>query len=368
MARFMKASEAENEAYVKALITGQSGSGKSTCGAQAPRPLVIEPAAQAVTSIRAANPDAFVFLVESMQDVRDVLYSLRQGKATTIDGEPALEVILTQDPSGIQKGQSPQQYGTIQIQSVVVDDLEEIQELARREIQGENPTMTQQQWGILLDKNMAMLRAFRSVRCNVFVCAKVLRAQDNESQVWELALFGSKFKPLLPGLFNAVCFMYRKTPTDTDPREFVAGFKLPEQYLTKCHPALDAVEDPNPTVWWEKIRTWQNQLSEVQVPTDPSVLPSDYKAPTTMPRRGRPAPSTPAVQTQRPPQQPVRLTQSTRSQQDETKQTEPKNESENTENPNTENQQEQTQQQEQQSSRGRSRRSLNGTEQTQDGQ
>lgn len=286
MARLIEAAKAAHETFVKCLITGASGSGKTTCVAKAPMPLILEPASQAITSIRAANPQAQILLVESIKDFRDALYSLRTGNPIDIEGLPGLEVTLTEDPACLPPGKAPEVHGTIKIQSIVLDDLEEIQEMLKAEAQGNAPTMTQQGWGVMLEKNMAMLRAFRAVRCNVFVCAKVLRTQDNDRQVWELALYGSKFKPLLPGLFNAVAFMYRKAPSENDEREFVAGFKLPEQYMTKCHPALEAVEDPDPSHWWRKIREWQDQLSSVAMPTDKTILPSDYKPPATMQRRG----------------------------------------------------------------------------------
>lgn len=287
MARLIQAGNARSEAFVKALVTGQSGSGKTTAVAKAPRPLVLEPAPQAIPSIRAANPDAMVFILESMQDVRDALYSLRQAKPIEIDGEPGLLVKMTQDPSNLKKGEQAQVYGEFEIQSVVLDDLEEVQEMAKREIQGHQDTLTQQQWGILLDQNMAMLRNLRSVRANVFVCAKVLRTQDKDGQVWELALYGSKFKPLLPGLFNCMCFMYRKNKTEGDPREYVAGFKLPEEFLTKSHPALAAVEDPDPSVWVGKVRDHTSTLDGVEIPTDPNLLPKSHKPPVKMTgRRG----------------------------------------------------------------------------------
>lgn len=289
--KLVRARDARDQTFLKVLVTGASGSGKTTCCSKASNVLILEPAAQALTSIRAANPNAFILQIDTLQDAADAIYSLRHAAPSKMEnGEPCLNVKLTQDPSWLSPGKKAEVYGEITIQSVVIDDFEEIQDLERKEIQGKKPTMQIQDWGLLMDRNMNFLRALRSVKCNVFVCVKVSRAQDKEAQVYEFALSGSKFKSMLPGLFNAMCFLYRKDPTDVDSREYVAGFRLPEQYLTKAHPALDAIEDPDPTLWWKKIMDWEGGLNGPAVPNQKDQLPKDHKAKPQMRSRTRTSP------------------------------------------------------------------------------
>lgn len=305
--KIFKASEAKGETFVKALLLGPSGSGKTMCSSKAPMPVILEPASQAVASIRAANSEAQIIPIQSMKDLKDSIYSIRNGNPIEVDGKPALEVNWTEDPSSLNGGR-PQHFGQSVIQSVILDDFEEIQEMRKKELQGKGGNLTQQQWGVLLDENMSQLRALRDCRCNVFVCAKVLRVQDGESQVWEISLYGTKLKPLISGLFNCVAFMYKKTRTEQDPREHVAGFKLPEQYATVCkpHPSLSPVEDPDPSIWWEKIRNWENSIGGTEVPMDRTLLPKDFKPPLQMHTRkgSQNQQQRPQQQQQRGPQKP----------------------------------------------------------------
>lgn len=267
--KLLNAKEAQDEAFIKVLLAGASGAGKTTCASKAPMPLIIEPSPQAITSIRAANPNAQVLLIDSVNDLRTALSALKNAERVEINDLPALKVTI--------EGQQ------FVAQTVVLDDLDEIQEFLKRELQGDAATLTQQQWGIILDKNMAILRAFRSLPINFIACAKVISVQNEESQIYKLALYGQKFEPLLPGLFNMMGYQYRKPSTESDPREHVVGFRLPEKYPTKAHPALLSIEEPDPSVWWKKVREWCGSLSS-PAPAKES-LPSDYKAPVQLGQR-----------------------------------------------------------------------------------
>lgn len=280
MAQLVRPSDPESRdhVFVKGLIVGFSGAGKTTTMAKAPAPLIIEPSPQAMASIQAANADAHVLLVENVQDLRNLISALRKAKPSTIGDLPALDVTI--------------EGTTITIQSIIVDDLEEIMDFFKSDVQSPgSDTMTQQQWGFVLDRSMSFLRALRNIPANFFVAVKALRVDDNSSQVLELALIGKKFKPALPGLFNCMAYLYRREPTEDDQRRYVAGFQLPDKYPTKGHPALGAVEDPDPRIWWAKIRDWQNKLISPEAPSRkqlPSDAPDDMASNKRKPKKSKP--------------------------------------------------------------------------------
>ena len=159
----------------------------------------------------------------------------------------------------------------------VIDDFEEIQEYIKRDVQGTDEMMTQKQWGLLNDRCMGWLRAFRNLQVNFHLCCKVVRLPDDELQIHELAVYGQKIKPAMMGLFNAVGYHYRKTVTSEDQREFVVGFRLPDKFISKGHPALLPVEDPDPTVWFNKIKTWAGEMSATPVQARPAQLPPEAR-------------------------------------------------------------------------------------------
>lgn len=282
MAKFFTASEGQDHINVKALVSGLSGSGKTTCLSKAQKVLVLEPSPQAQASIVASNPDAKVFIVESIEDLYDALYSLRNAEETTYEGLPALKVTLQQDPSRT-KGRAVVYERDLIVQSIVLDDLEEIQDMFKADIVGESvDQVTVQQWGFIIDRTFRVVRAFRNIPCNFFVVCKVSPKADGDSLVYSLALSGQKLDQKIMGLVNCAAYMFRK---ETDEGvQYFAGFQLPDKYPSKGHPSLQAIEVPDASIWWGKMRDHIGGL-RTPAPAPHEMLPDD--APKKMQRRGR---------------------------------------------------------------------------------
>ncbi len=105
---------------LKVAVTGHSGAGKTDWACRAPRPLILLTEVQALPSIMAANPDALVVPLERWDDFRHAFEAVKQGRPSTIliDGEeqPSLDVTI--------EGQ------TVQIQTLVLDTMTDLQRLA----------------------------------------------------------------------------------------------------------------------------------------------------------------------------------------------------------------------------------------------
>ncbi len=255
--------EAEKMSLLRVLHLGFSGSGKTSSMSKADNVLILEPSPQAVTSIRASNPEALIFPVGDLKDLSEAYKMLKDAKLIDKDGYPALEI----------------KHGgeTFEVTTVCLDDFEEIQDMLKKDIQGDSDAMTQQMWGALNDRCMGWLRAFRNLPVNFHSAAKLTRLSDEDIQVHELSIYGAKLKPAMLGLFNCVGYHYRKTATTEDSREYVVGFQLPDKFISKGHPALDAVEDSDPNVWLEKIRNWAGSLDDAPRKARRAQLPPEAR-------------------------------------------------------------------------------------------
>ncbi len=270
MAKLIKSGDSSNKDYsfVKGLLVGKSGSGKTTCCSKAPMPFFVEPSTQAYNTIRATNELANVWLVDSNDDFEDLIYSLSNYESIRINELPAIKFTLRQDPA-----RGKEVYGEITCQTVILDDLEVFQSIMIEHI-SKGGQMQLQNWMTLQDKMMKLLRTVKDLPCNVIAVAKPEPSTDGDSIVYDLSLAGKKFCSSLPGLFNVMGYSYKKDLGAEGGIEYVVGFSLPEKYPTKGHPSLEAVEVPDPSLWWAKIREHDGG-TVIPKRLDRDLLPSD---------------------------------------------------------------------------------------------
>jgi hypothetical protein len=156
---------------LKALVYGKSGTGKTSFGASAPRPLILLNELQAKPHVLAAArrlgrtvPD--VLHMETTQDYRDVLratYGPRDQPFAVRDLKGA--VTFQMDPWP---------------ETLVLDSLTEACELISNEIREQSPPRTgkdglpvdsERYWNVFFDRGSKLIRAFRDVDMNVlFLC------------------------------------------------------------------------------------------------------------------------------------------------------------------------------------------------------
>lgn len=261
--------------YLKAGIMGPSGSGKSSLGATAPRPLILLSEKQgkdpAVARARALGlPDPTIVEVDCLQDYRDCIKGFHGDRSkpfrwVTQDGA----VLLEMDPWP---------------ESVVIDSLTDACELVEEAIRKDAPpkkgedgldTFSQRHWNELKRRCQRLIRAFRDLDANVLflslVDEKTTETSDGvttRSIVPQLPM--RKLPDILMQATNVCGYMQRKVVRDENggvvreetPDGENGNMVLAVQVITnapsyvKVKPctALDDIEVPDFTSWVERYR------------------------------------------------------------------------------------------------------------------
>lgn len=273
----------ENERFWKMAIAGLSGTGKTSLGVSAPRPLILLSERQGMPSIknaarrlgRAIPP---VLLVEQADDYRLALQALRGDRAHPFvvkDSKGEVVLKLEQWP-----------------ETVVLDSLSDAVSVFMREVREQSPQRAGKDglpvdanrfWGVLSDRLYNLMKAFRDLPMNVvFLCLRDERTkEDADGNVIERVI-QPKLTPRalvndLCAAVNIVGYSYRTHDKD---RNIVYGVVLEagEGAVTKpCEP-LRKVEVADLTSWIERLNGHIDAPLEAQ-PVGPIELQTKEDAP-----------------------------------------------------------------------------------------
>jgi hypothetical protein len=186
--------------FLKVMLTGLSGSGKTTWAANTPRPLIVLTEQQGIASVHAANPEAVVVAVQSWLEFVEVFRRVQAAKPVTVDGgEVALDL-----------------GNGIVIQTLVVDSFTDVQRLLIDHLGGdtggmrmEKPDeglndMTLQQWGRAVDVTMQVLRDQRSLKCStLFLLLSTETVDEAGRKTVQPTITGKKLPGQMGQFFNA---------------------------------------------------------------------------------------------------------------------------------------------------------------------
>lgn len=193
------------------LLYGATGSGKTTWAARTPRPLVLLTESQGIASIRLANPDAEILVIDKWSEFRDIWMLIMISGATSIGNAIKIEW-----PDG----------DTGEYDTIVLDSLTDLQALQHAEMLDLNSTeqldvhkgtaLTLPQWGRSSDILAALLRQQRSLPCNVVVLAMMEERYDTLSDGREMRrciplMRGKQLVPIIGGFFSAVGYLTRNS-------------------------------------------------------------------------------------------------------------------------------------------------------------
>lgn len=258
--RMQRIDDLAEEAYWKIAITGPGGTGKTTLGVSAPKPLIVLSERQGLPSIKQAAkrlgvPVPPVVYVDDAEDYRGVLRALHGPKDKPfVIVDPATGEVIIELPAE----EWPQ--------TVVVDSLTDACDVLRRELDAQSPNrkgrdglpvMARGKWGVWTDRCMALIKGFRDLPMNVvFLCLISDRTkEDDDGNIIErivqpkLATHG--MGPQLCAAVNIMGYTRRKMEGDTPV--YAVLTIAPEWMLSKpCEP-LQQWEVPNLTSWIERL-------------------------------------------------------------------------------------------------------------------
>lgn len=225
---FQPAKDLALEDRAKILTHGNTGSGKSELGASAHNPAIALCERQALRTIRRRNPEAAVWLIESSDDLRAMLAELMSQCAA----------------------------GGCPYDTVVLDSLTEIQNMLKREILqkagSERETLSQGEWGVIIDRCANIARAFRDLPLHVLVLCRSEESFPMDERYVRPSLSGKKLPNDIGGFFNLVGYAYKKLDNEGDLIYRIL-FDGTDGFLTKGDVDLDAIEYPTWPVWIRKM-------------------------------------------------------------------------------------------------------------------
>ncbi len=225
---YQKASEFTTDDKCKALVHANSGAGKSTLGASVKNPIIALCERQALRAIRRRNPDATIWMVESTEDLRNLLIDLKMQTTN----------------------------GTCPFDTVVLDSLTEMQSILKREIlkkgSSTRDSLTVGEWGMVIDRTTDVVRSFRDLPLHVLVLCRSEESFVDDSRFVRPSLNGKKLPNDIAGFFNIVGYGYKKLNAEGSVIHRVL-FDGVEGFLTKGDPDLENVEIPFWPSWLRKM-------------------------------------------------------------------------------------------------------------------
>lgn len=225
------AKELQAKSFFKFLLYGSSGAGKTTFGARfGKKPLILLTEKQALRSIQDANPEATVAMIKTQEDLREAIRYL--WKAIK-DGNCPYDSVVLDSLSDMQ-----------------AKIIEEVRESQGRE---DEENMTQQDWGIVIDKTSSIARTFRDL--DLHVCVIMMADEvttDDEGRLVRPQVAGKKLPSQLLGYFSFAGYIYtQKLDKDNVAHRILT--KAGSRFLVKGHPNWPRVCPPDASHLWKLI-------------------------------------------------------------------------------------------------------------------
>ncbi len=218
------------------MVSGYSGTGKTTWAAKSPTPFHVLFEPQGLPSVAMANPDAEVVVIRKYEDALNVLQALRCGAQTELNGQPAFKFKLggrTTKP--------------VVCQTVVIDSLTELQEMALEHYSRGSARPDFAVWGQVQGDIKSALSDLRTLPVNV-VCLTLLNDSTDDNGALlkcEPALYG-KAKAFAPRYFSGVGVATKKR-SKSKGTVYSIHWDADARFVTKKPPAPAGVDFPAKT-------------------------------------------------------------------------------------------------------------------------
>lgn len=290
-----------NEQFINLVIYGKTGTGKTSLGVTAPRPLILLSERQGLLHVRQAAarlgvPTPPTLLMESLEDYRMVLRSLKSaepGKPFAVYSAPGEVALQLPEPP----------------ESVVLDSVTDAARIIVDEIRKQSPQTigkdglpvdSQRFWNVLQDRAQALIMQFRDVPAHTIFLAladdrEVGPDEGPKVRAVTPAMPMRKLPDMLAAAVNAVGYSYRTEKRDGGKvsTSYAVAFAGPEHLMLKsCAPLRDR-EHPDIGAWISAIRN-QVAISQVAPPRSSESMPEERAVPAVedaAPAAAEPAPA-----------------------------------------------------------------------------
>lgn len=233
-----KASEAGEE-YIKALLWGPNGTGKSTLCGTAPEPILYAyTERQGLLALKRMAPDAGVVKIESLDDLRSLLTELRNGehdyKSICLDSFTEMQLLIADEILARRRRKNADK---------------------GKDEQADPSKLVMEDYMFIHDRSKAIVRAFRDLPMHVILTClseSVIVGEDSDAKtVTRIMLMGRKLPAQLGAFFNLVGFSYKAQGADGATRYRVLFEGRPD-IDTKGMPGLRRREEPDISYWYDR--------------------------------------------------------------------------------------------------------------------
>lgn len=269
--------------WFKALVYGTTGSGKTSLGVTAPKPLILLSEAQGAIHVRQAAkrlgvPVPPMFYMESVFDFRNWVRALQGDKSKPLTVKERFK-----DPNTGEIVEHTVVELTEWPETVVIDSLTDVCRILIDEIRRESPPKkgqdglpvdSQRFWQVLADRYKNLVWAFRDVPAHVLFLALSEDREDGDDgakvRVLTADLAMRKLPRVTASAVNLVAYAFRKEIRDKDGVRIQHAVMTsgPEYMLLKPYRPLRDTEVPNFGTWVNMVR---GALAE---PLPPAPAPS----------------------------------------------------------------------------------------------
>lgn len=218
--RILKAAEAlqsKKGGYLKFLVLGDTGAGKSHLIATAKKPLILLTEANGFASIAASNPEALVIPCYTMNDFDEALGAIKKGEITGFE-------------------------------TLIIDSLTEFQRMIKERIQQKSKKsfLSQNDWGVLANDMIKYIRAIIRFDCD-FIATTLIDTtieEDTGIRYIKPSFEGRKTSAQICCFFTAVGLLYKEqTDTGVSRTLLLDG---PDRISIKPFPKLTGkIKNPN---------------------------------------------------------------------------------------------------------------------------
>lgn len=255
------------QSWLKLLLYGPSGGGKSSCLASMPDPLlVLLTEKQGEMSIRRVNPRARIVHIEDR-----LICKCHRGDPDRCPdkAKKGTEKIKAKEVLyGVLDELATKKHPFI---SVALDSLTDLQQILLSDMKGGKvgAKVAIQEWGTLIEYVKDVTVRLRNLNMHVGIICLNDEIQDNNNRIINRpALAGKKLPGQIIQYFN-LCGFQRKVREDTSTVAAIyeTVFDAGNEYYTKTHPALEAIESPSYRSWVGKVAKYSADHAEGEMPS-----------------------------------------------------------------------------------------------------